>query len=99
MPAPSFLYAFRALERGIVPRHEAVWLTKIAENVCRSRRRSLLRRAPVESSADVATLEDARPAADHPDELDGRPRRSPRSRTGSATRSCSASGRGSRSRP
>src|SRR3954454_12524341 len=59
----TFLYALRALERGVVPRHEAVWLPKIAESVCRSRRRSLLRRARVESCADVAALEAPRSAA------------------------------------
>jgi RNA polymerase sigma factor (sigma-70 family) len=69
----TFLYAFRALERGIVPRHEAVWLTKIAENVCRSRRRSLLRRARVESCADVELLADSRPSAERNEELDGLP--------------------------
>jgi RNA polymerase sigma factor (sigma-70 family) len=55
----TFVYVLRALERGVVPRHELAWLLKIAENVCHSSRRSLGRRMAVTSSADVTELEAA----------------------------------------
>src|SRR5437762_2491426 len=34
----TFMNAFRGLRQGVVPRSEAAWLFKIAENVCRERR-------------------------------------------------------------
>src|SRR5438874_6969200 len=40
----TFMNAFRGLRQGVVPRSEAAWLFKIAENVCRERRRSAWRR-------------------------------------------------------
>jgi RNA polymerase sigma factor (sigma-70 family) len=55
----TFVYVLRAIERGVVPRHELAWLLKIAENVCHSSRRSLGRRMAVTSSADVTELEAA----------------------------------------
>jgi RNA polymerase sigma factor (sigma-70 family) len=55
----TFVYVLRALERGVVPRHELAWLLKIAENVCHSSRRSRGRRMAVTSSADVTALEAA----------------------------------------
>ena len=55
----TFVYVLRALERGVVPRHELAWLLKIAENVCHSSRRSLGRRLAATSSADVTELEAA----------------------------------------
>jgi RNA polymerase sigma-70 factor (ECF subfamily) len=45
----TFLNAFRALERGIVPYSESAWLFKIAENVCLTRRRSAFRRRRLET--------------------------------------------------
>jgi len=36
----TFLYAFRSLQAGVVPRYELAWLLKIAENVCRTQRRN-----------------------------------------------------------
>ena len=44
----TFLNAHRALRQGVVPRSEAAWLFKIAENVCRERRRSAWRRNQLE---------------------------------------------------
>jgi RNA polymerase sigma factor (sigma-70 family) len=35
----TFLYAFRALRRGVVPECERAWLTTIARNVCSTQRR------------------------------------------------------------
>jgi RNA polymerase sigma-70 factor, ECF subfamily len=40
----TFMNAFRGLRQGVVPRSEAAWLFKIAENVCRERQRSAWRR-------------------------------------------------------
>jgi RNA polymerase sigma factor (sigma-70 family) len=36
----TFLYAFRALRRGVVPECERAWLTTIARNACHSQRRT-----------------------------------------------------------
>src|SRR5436853_6148930 len=47
----TFLNAFRALERGVVPYAEAAWLHAIARNVCLTRRRSTARRRRLESQA------------------------------------------------
>ena len=47
----TFLNAFQALERGVVPYSEAAWLFKIAENVCLSRHRSAYRRRRIESGS------------------------------------------------
>ena len=44
----TFMNAFRGLRQGVVPRSEAAWLFKIAENVCRERRRSAWRRNQLE---------------------------------------------------
>ena len=55
----SFMYALRALDRGVVPQYELAWPLKIAENVCRTTRRVQFRRRSVISSADVDELEDA----------------------------------------
>ena len=40
----TYLYAHRALERGVVPESEYVWLHSIAKNVCRWQQRTSLRR-------------------------------------------------------
>jgi RNA polymerase sigma-70 factor (ECF subfamily) len=44
----TFMNAYRGLSRGVVPRSETAWLFKIAENVCRERRRSAWRRSQLE---------------------------------------------------
>jgi RNA polymerase sigma-70 factor (ECF subfamily) len=49
----TFLNAFRGLRQGVVPRSDAAWLFKIAENVCRERRRSAWRRSRVETAQDL----------------------------------------------
>jgi RNA polymerase sigma factor (sigma-70 family) len=68
----TFLNAFRALERGVVPQAECAWLFKIAENVCLSRHRSSFRRRRVEAPSDLEVLQDAVPAPEHGgDELVG----------------------------
>jgi RNA polymerase sigma factor (sigma-70 family) len=43
----TFLYALRALQRGVVPESESAWLYAIATNVCRWQQRTHIRRAPV----------------------------------------------------
>src|SRR2546428_6080000 len=48
----TFLNAFRGLRQGVVPRSDAAWLFKIAENVCRERRRSAWRRNRIETTHD-----------------------------------------------
>ena len=54
----TFVYAFKLLERGVVPHAELPWLFTIAHNVCRSRRRALWRRGRVETSTDLDALQD-----------------------------------------
>ncbi len=54
----TFLNAFRALGRGVVPELESAWLFKIAENVCLSRRRSSWRRNRIESPSDFEAIEE-----------------------------------------
>ena len=49
----TFLNAFRALERGVIPELESAWLYKIAQHVCLTRRRSWSRRRLVESPQDL----------------------------------------------
>ena len=57
----TFMNAFRALGRGVVPEAESAWLFKIAENVCLSRRRSSWRRGRVESPSDFDVIEEVVP--------------------------------------
>ena len=66
----TFLYAYRALDRGVVPTHERPWLLSIARNVCLSRTDAARRRA-VEVAQDPHALEEiiAAPAASN--ELEG----------------------------
>jgi RNA polymerase sigma-70 factor (ECF subfamily) len=68
----TFLNAFRGLRQGVVPRSDAAWLFKIAENVCRERRRSAWRRSRVETVQDPDGLAGlaAAPQGSH-DELAG----------------------------
>jgi RNA polymerase sigma-70 factor (ECF subfamily) len=58
----TFLYAFRALQRGTLPVSEQAWLFKIAENVCFSAHRSNGRRSDRElaNGADLVELAPAR---------------------------------------
>jgi RNA polymerase sigma factor (sigma-70 family) len=64
----TFLNAVGALRRGTVPRSEAAWLLRIAENVCHHRHRTAARRR--ESACDPTVLADAVEAAPGPpDEL------------------------------
>src|SRR5881275_2503155 len=68
----TFMNAFRGLRQGVVPRSEAAWLFKIAENVCRERRRSAWRRNQLESAEDPDALQQLAAAPESPhDELDG----------------------------
>ena len=57
----TFMNAFRALGRGVVPEAESAWLFKIAENVCLSRRRSSWRRGKIESPSDFQVIEEIVP--------------------------------------
>jgi RNA polymerase sigma factor (sigma-70 family) len=68
----TFLNAFQALQRGVVPQFESAWLFAIADNVCRVRRRAAGRRSRVEFARDVQMLEEtaAAPQSDS-DELLG----------------------------
>jgi len=52
----TFLYAFRALRRGVVPECESAWLTTIAKNVCNSQRRTVERRGPVAGDVDLDAI-------------------------------------------
>ena len=52
----TFLYALRALRRGVVPSSEAAWLLKIARNVCLSRFDSVRRRGNLELIQDPSVL-------------------------------------------
>ena len=55
----TFIYAMRALDKGVEPRFELAWLLAIAQNVCRSTRRSLARHDARTSHMDVTELEAA----------------------------------------
>jgi RNA polymerase sigma-70 factor, ECF subfamily len=52
----TFLRAFSALQRGVVPENEAAWLFKIAHNVCLSSKLAWLRRRRVETPRDLEAL-------------------------------------------
>ena len=54
----TFLNAFRSLHGGIVPRYELAWLFRIADNVCRDRRKSAWRRGRIEATRDLHELQD-----------------------------------------
>jgi len=67
----TFLNAYRGLQRGTTPRSETAWLYKIAENVCRERRRAAWRRRRVETVHDPDGIaRAAAPESEH-DELAG----------------------------
>jgi RNA polymerase sigma factor (sigma-70 family) len=58
----TFMWAFRGLRRGVVPRAEASWLFTIAQNACRARHRTRGRRREREVLSDPVTLADMTPA-------------------------------------
>ena len=67
----TFLNAYRGLQRGTTPRSETAWLFKIAENVCRERRRAAWRRRRIETVHDPEGIaRAAAPESEH-DELAG----------------------------
>ena len=53
----TFMQAFRALQRGVVPAFEQAWLLTIAKNVCLARHRASGRRRAVELVRDPQDLE------------------------------------------
>jgi RNA polymerase sigma-70 factor (ECF subfamily) len=55
----TFVYVLSALKRGVVPRNELAWLLTIADNVCRSTRRSIGRRVARLVNTEVDELEAA----------------------------------------
>jgi RNA polymerase sigma factor (sigma-70 family) len=55
----TFLRAFTALQRGVVPEFAPAWLFKIAHNVCLSQRLRVTRRARVETLSDFHGAEPA----------------------------------------
>ena len=58
----TFMWAYRGLRRGVVPRAEASWLFTIAQNACRARHRTRGRRREREVRSDPVTLADMAPA-------------------------------------
>src|SRR5262249_27593479 len=59
---PTFLNAYRSLNKGTVPRSEAAWVFAIAANVCRERLRSSWRRSRVEVVSDDGLVGEQTPA-------------------------------------
>jgi RNA polymerase sigma-70 factor, ECF subfamily len=58
----TFMWAYRGLRRGVVPRAEASWLFTIAQNACRARHRSRGRKRSREVLSDPVVLADMSPA-------------------------------------
>lgn len=52
----TFLYAHRALQRGVVPESEYAWLQAIARNVCRWQQRTAARRRVTLTDVDVDAI-------------------------------------------
>jgi RNA polymerase sigma factor (sigma-70 family) len=52
----TFLRAFAAMQKGVVPENEVAWLFKIAHNVCASSKLAWLRRRRVETPRDLELL-------------------------------------------
>jgi RNA polymerase sigma-70 factor (ECF subfamily) len=63
----TFLYALRALRRGVEPECETAWLTAIAKNVCFTQRRTLGRRGSVTADVELDRIALAEP---EPDEIE-----------------------------
>jgi RNA polymerase sigma-70 factor (ECF subfamily) len=57
----TFLYAFRALRRGVVPECERGWLTTIARNVCHTQRRTSRRHPQGRTELDLDRIALAQP--------------------------------------
>jgi RNA polymerase sigma factor (sigma-70 family) len=57
----TFLYAFRALRRGVAPECERAWLTTIAKNVCHTHRRTRRRRPESALELDLDRIALAQP--------------------------------------
>lgn len=57
----TFLYALRALRRGVEPECEPAWLTAIAKNVCFTQLRTLGRRGPVAADVELDRIALAEP--------------------------------------
>ena len=57
----TFLYAFRALRRGVVPECERAWLTTIAKNACHTHRRTSGRRPESALEPDLDRIALAQP--------------------------------------
>src|SRR4051812_28335233 len=68
----TFLRAFAAMQKGVVPENEAAWVFKIAHNVCASSKLAWLRRRRVETPRDLELLP-IEPAVIEPprEDLDG----------------------------
>ena len=93
----TYLNACRSLGRGTRPRAGSAWLLHIARNVCFTRIRSARRRDGVERVGDVTVLEETVAAPDRSyDSLLGLTEALLSFPNDSARRSCSASGRASR---
>ena len=60
----TFLYAHRALERGVVPELEYPWLHSIAKNVCRWQLRTLDRRGSLTTNLDLDAMPSSNRNAD-----------------------------------
>jgi RNA polymerase sigma-70 factor (ECF subfamily) len=58
----TFMWAYRGLRRGVVPRAEASWLFTIAQNACRARHRTRGRKRDREVLSDPVVLSDMSPA-------------------------------------
>ena len=67
----TFVYAIRALGRGVVTENEEAWLTTIARNVCHSQRRSDARRGSLGTEVDLDAVADRRSVPGDHDELLG----------------------------
>jgi RNA polymerase sigma factor (sigma-70 family) len=68
----TFLWAFRGLRRGVVPRTEDSWLFTIAKNACRARHRARGRKRQREVTSDPQVLADTSAASSgQQDELIG----------------------------
>src|SRR3954469_1470623 len=57
----TFLRAFAAMQKGVVPENEAAWLFKIAHNVCASSKLAWLRRRRIELPRALDELQVVRP--------------------------------------
>src|SRR4051794_9560398 len=68
----TFLRAFAAMQKGVVPENEAAWVFKIAHNVCASSKLAWLRRRRVETPRGLELLP-IEPAVIEPprEDLDG----------------------------